>query len=753
MSSIKHTGISLLVILALMVSMLAVLAPATPVQAAATSAIINQPTTDNVTLTKGTGGSVTVKYYLIGTGVAETVHIYITNGTTNIFDSGNLSRTSDNTTLHSEICAINAASAGNYYLNIYVNSVLLTSQTGTTTVIVDNTAPTVSVTLPNASTCGKGAIGQIIALQWSATDAASTDNVTVSADLSIDGGANYTVSILSSISYLQGAQLYNHTIAGLAINSSICKIRLKAIDRAGNDSSYMYSSLFSVLDTAPTATVSSPAGGETWNGASSQTITGTLTGSGTTLTYMIELLKAGVNTENITSSWQTATLSGGVYSISYPWTVTNSDRGSTFTVGIYARDCAGNISTLGTSAATFTIKDITPPTVTVTAPATGAIWYSPSTSTIGWTQTDNVPGSLTTTLYYSTDGGANWLLITSGSYAQGANTYAWTVPSIPTSTNCKIKITAADIESPANTGTGYSGTFTINTCATTPSVTVCSPNGGESWTGTATQSITWTASDSPDATARMTYTISYSTDGGATYPNLIATLTNQAQCSSCTCTYYWALPNITNTQYKVRIIATDPCGNTATDYSNAVFSITATTCLVDTVNVTLTSGWNLISLPESPTNTNIDSILSDVMGNVTSVWYYSGGASGTWYSYAPGAPSTLLTLEAGKAYWFNMATGDTLSFQGRKCPCPPASPPTFTVTTTGWNMIGFKSTVGNAVSTYFASLGTCGTAYLAPINGYTSGAWTTVNCSDNMTPGMGYWVYINTTGTIVPGCE
>ena len=68
-------------------------------------------------------------------------------------------------------------------------------------------------------------------------------------------------------------------------------------------------------------------------------------------------------------------------------------------------------------------------------------------------------------------------------------------------------------------------------------------------------------------------------------------------------------------------------------------------------------------------------------------------------------------------------------------------------------MIGFKSTIAKPVQSYLASLGTCGTAYLAPINGYASGAWTTVNCADNMTPGMGYWIYINNTGLINPGCD
>jgi hypothetical protein len=145
------------------------------------------------------------------------------------------------------------------------------------------------------------------------------------------------------------------------------------------------------------------------------------------------------------------------------------------------------------------------------------------------------------------------------------------------------------------------------------------------------------------------------------------------------------------------------------------------------------------------------------MPNITSVWYFSGGASGSWYSWAPGAPSTLTTIEGGKAYWFNMATGApyTLTFQGRKCPCPPSSPTTFSISTTGWNMVGFKSTVAKAVSTYFTSIGTCGTAYLSPINSYNGATqtWTSENCTDSMTVGRGYWVYFNSTGTVSPGCD
>jgi hypothetical protein len=749
----RNPLLALFVALSLVFSAVMALVPTAPVQATATGVIINQPTTANVTITKGTLGTVTVKYYIYGTGASESVEIFITNGTTTIGQSGIISKASDNTTLHSTSITIPSAAAGNYYVVIRVNTTEATaSQAGTTTVIIDNTAPTVSLILPNASSCWKAGSQNV---QWAATDAASADNVTMYAALSINSGSTYPYSILNGVSYAQGAQNYVYTVPG-SIDSAICKVTMWAIDNAGNVTSNTTSPQFSILSTAPTPIVTSPNGGETWNGGSSQTITGTITGAGTTVYYMLGLEVSGVNTDNITSGWQTATLTGGVYNLSYSWTVLNTVRSSNCKIILWARDCAWNTAQ-DKSDAVFSIKDVTAPTCTVTAPTTGATWYCSTSSNITWTCADNVPGNLTCTLYYTTDGGANYFLITSGSYTQSSNYATWAIPAGVDSNNCKIKITATDGETPANTGTGYSGTFTIRCDSTPPTITLCTPNGGESWQVGSLQSITWTCSDSPDATARMRYLIQLSTDGGGTYPTTIADLSNQTQYSSCGGSFSWPVPNNVTTQARIKITAYDPATNSAFDASDANFTITAATCAVETASITLYQGWNLISLPIWPTTTNINSLMSGIMPNITSVWYYSGGASGTWYSWAPGAPSTLTTIEGGKAYWFNMAAGGpyTLTFQGRKCPCPPSSPTTFSISTTGWNMVGFKSTVPKAVSTYFTSLGTCGTAYLSPINGYDGATqiWTSVNCSANMTVSSGYWVYINTTGTVSPGCD
>src|SRR5439155_8764 len=52
-----------------------------------------------------------------------------------------------------------------------------------------------------------------------------------------------------------------------------------------------------------------------------------------------------------------------------------------------------------------------------------------------------------------------------------------------------------------------------------PAVTVTSPNGGEFWAVSSPQTITWTATDDAGVTS---VDIAYSTDGGATFPNVTA---------------------------------------------------------------------------------------------------------------------------------------------------------------------------------------------------------------------------------------
>jgi beta-lactamase superfamily II metal-dependent hydrolase len=84
--------------------------------------------------------------------------------------------------------------------------------------------------------------------------------------------------------------------------------------------------------------------------------------------------------------------------------------------------------------------DVTPPVVTVSAPNAGEIWATGSVQSITWSASDNV-GVASIAIHYSTNNGAGWTSIATGEANDG--TYAWTVPSTPT-TQALVKVTAYD---------------------------------------------------------------------------------------------------------------------------------------------------------------------------------------------------------------------------------------------------------------------------------------------------------------------
>ncbi|MFN8589017.1 MAG: T9SS type A sorting domain-containing protein [Candidatus Eisenbacteria bacterium] len=97
-----------------------------------------------------------------------------------------------------------------------------------------------------------------------------------------------------------------------------------------------------------------------------------------------------------------------------------------------------------------------------------------------------------------------------------------------------------------------------------PTVSLTAPANGTTWKAVSTQSITWTASDNVGVAA---VDLAYSTDGGATYPNSIAT--NLANSGS----YNWTVPNLSSTTMRVRVTARDAAGNSASAANTANFTV------------------------------------------------------------------------------------------------------------------------------------------------------------------------------------
>lgn len=97
-----------------------------------------------------------------------------------------------------------------------------------------------------------------------------------------------------------------------------------------------------------------------------------------------------------------------------------------------------------------------------------------------------------------------------------------------------------------------------------PTVAVTAPNEAVTLTIGSPHDITWSAADASGVTA---VDLAYSTDGGATFPNVIVTgIANSGS-------YGWTVPNDPTTTARVRVTAHDPFGNAGSDVSDEDFTI------------------------------------------------------------------------------------------------------------------------------------------------------------------------------------
>jgi hypothetical protein len=195
--------------------------------------------------------------------------------------------------------------------------------------------------------------------------------------------------------------------------------------------------------------------------------------------------------------------------------------------------------------------------------------------------------------------------------------------------------------------------------------------------------------------------------------------------------------------YTLTITATDAADNAATaDVTVVVVSeLTA-------YNIDLVEGWNLISTPLIPDDSDIDVVLADITDNVSQVrtFVYEDGVlvDKVWGS----GPADLEEIVDGQGYWFEMTADNTLTISGVELPSPPDAPPAYSVYE-GWNLIGFKSVDAKTATVYLA-----GDAYADFVRMYGYDAadvvYTTILTGSSLQPGQGYWLAVSADGTIYP---
>src|SRR3989339_1013539 len=190
---------------------------------------------------------------------------------------------------------------------------------------------------------------------------------------------------------------------------------------------------------------------------------------------------------------------------------------------------------------------------------------------------------------------------------------------------------------------------------------VISPNGGESWAGNSSQNITWISRGAGISKIKL----SYSLDGGSSYPYVIAS--SESNDGS----YTWTVPNISSSSAKVKVEAISSAeGIISSDISNANFTITAVVPSISTTLSTIIASPTSVVANGTSTSTITVTAMNDsgvaVSGKTVSLTSSRGVsdtiAPATATTDASGvATFTVLSSMAGTSTYTASVDGNTLS--------------------------------------------------------------------------------------------
>jgi hypothetical protein len=397
------------------------------------------------------------------------------------------------------------------------------ASTGATTLdgLDGSTTPVVTVTAPNGGETWVE--GSTVTITW--TSANVTGNVNIELNRSYSGGSWEAVA---SNTANDGTESWTVTLPAAA---ALARIRVTSINSP--TATDVSNANFTIAPRSITVTV--PNGGESWIDGASQNIT--WTSAGITGNVNIELNRTYPST-----GWTTI-LSNVANDGSEPWTVA-------LPVTTTARVRISSISfpsVVDTSNANFTIGTRT---ITVTAPNGGESLIEGTSQTITWTSA-NLTGNVDILLNRSYPLGTweNILLNTTND-----GTQAWTV-TIPTTTTARFRVRSVTYPTVMDES---DGNFSI----ASRTITVTSPNGGESWVMGSVHALTWASANVP-GTVNIELNRSYP---GGTWESLFSGTTNDG-------TEAWTVSGPASPSSRVRI--TSVTYPTATDVSDNNFTVQA----------------------------------------------------------------------------------------------------------------------------------------------------------------------------------
>ncbi|MBI5060244.1 trypsin-like peptidase domain-containing protein [candidate division KSB1 bacterium] len=384
-----------------------------------------------------------------------------------------------------------------------------------------SSAASITVTAPNGGETWVE--GSTVTVTWTSVNV--TGNVNIDLNRSYSGG---TWESIAANTANDGTQTWTVT---LPASAALARVRITSV--SAPTVSDVSNANFTIA--ARSITVSVPNGGETWIDGVSQNITWTSVGLTGNVNIELNRTYPSVTWESLAAN--TANDGTQVWTVTLPASTTARVRISSIAYP----------TVVDTSNANFTIAARV---ITVTVPNGGESWVEGTAQNITWTSA-NVTGTVNIDLNRSYSGGA-WEPIVAGTTNDG--THPWTV-SLPASSLARVRVTSVSFPAVSDVS---NADFTI----AARTITVTSPNGGETWVDGSSHNLTWTSSN---VTGNVNIELNRSYAGGAWEPVAMNVANDGSE--------PWTVTSPVSTLCRMRV--TSVSYPTATDESNANFTIQA----------------------------------------------------------------------------------------------------------------------------------------------------------------------------------
>lgn len=178
--------------------------------------------------------------------------------------------------------------------------------------------------------------------------------------------------------------------------------------------------------------------------------------------------------------------------------------------------------------------------------------------------------------------------------------------------------------------------------------------------------------------------------------------------------------------------------------------------ITSTASVPLASGWNLISLPLTPSSSDVATALNSIAGSYTLVYAFDSlDGDSPWRHYSPSTPgyaNSLSSVNERQGLWVLMGEPGTLAVSGSA----PAS--TSIPLVAGWNLVGYTLQRSLPVTEALASIAGLYDQVWA-YDAFAASPWMSFypgqapcGCNLNtMYGGAGYWIHATQDCTLVYG--